>query len=139
MARVWQLTQRFSFDFRVLLIWSTRASTFVASWLSGVRRFVWLRRPSLAARTHAIMLVGYRVAWLHFGSRASSCAVEAKPKEFFFETDPTPTHYTGPQTKAGSVIKEGEKDLLLESLWSPFAKAGFEVSEEITGSKLLRR
>jgi hypothetical protein len=39
------------FDFRVLLIWSTRASTSVASWLSGVRRFVWLRRPSLAAQT----------------------------------------------------------------------------------------
>jgi hypothetical protein len=55
-----------------------------------------------------VVLQGIRVAGLHFGSRASSCTVEAKPREFFFETGPTPTHYTGPQAKAGSAIKEGE-------------------------------
>jgi hypothetical protein len=80
-------------------------------------------------------LQGIRVAGLHFGSRASSCAVEAKPKEFFFETNHTPTQYTGPQAKAGSVIKEGEKNFLLKSLRSLPAKAGFELPAN-NGSEL---
>jgi hypothetical protein len=66
------------------------------------------------------MLVGYRATGLQLSLGASPCR-EAK-RRIFFKTDPHPYPYTGPQEKAGSVIKGGEKNFLLESLGAPFAK-----------------
>jgi hypothetical protein len=45
-----------------------------------------------------------------------------KAQDFFFKTDPHLYPYTGPQEKAGFVIKGGEKNSLLESLGALFGK-----------------
>jgi len=45
-----------------------------------------------------------------------------KAQEFFFETDPTPTCYTG-QAKAGSDIKAGEKNFPIQKFGTAIAKA----------------
>jgi hypothetical protein len=56
-----------------------------------------------------------------------------------FKIDPTPTHYTAPQAKAGSVIKAGEKNSYSKSLGVAVRKAGFKVVGKIRGSEILRR
>jgi hypothetical protein len=59
-----------------------------------------------AARINGIVVVGDNVSGLHGCNWASARrhVQERSAQEFFFETDPTLTPYTGPQAKAGSVI-----------------------------------
>jgi hypothetical protein len=52
-----------------------------------------------------------------------------KRRNSFFATDPRPYPNTGPQAKAGSLIKGGEKNFVLKSLGSLFSKIGEEPVE----------
>ena len=66
------------------------------------------------------------------GARLQGCMVAVEPRRvvmcgevsagILFKIDPTPTHYTAPQAKAGSVIKAGEKNSYSKSLGSLFPK-----------------
>ena len=71
------------------------------------------------------MVAGYRVSGLQGRS----------------ESNDTPPLVGIPPLRKGRLryTRRGEKNFLLKSLGSLFAKAGFEVSEKITGSEVLRR
>jgi len=70
-------------------------------------------------------LQGIRVAGLRFIGRIRQLS-GGERKNSFSEADPTPTRYTGPKAKAGSVIKTGEKNFPIQKFGIAVRKAGSE-------------